>query len=92
MKLALATLSIVHIDAVDRAGAHRGRPDSNILHRSNSVHPIKIWRPSGGLVARWHVSPETGRIECCWLLDEPPANDNLCAGYRRTMPRPRPMS
>jgi len=79
MRLALATLSIVRIDAADHTGPRRGRSGSNILPRSNSIHPIKTWRPSAGLVACWHVSPETGRIECRWSLEEPPAGDHLCA-------------
>jgi hypothetical protein len=92
MKLALATLSIVRIGTGDRTGPRRGRSGSNILLRSNSIHPIKAWRPSGGLVARWDVSPETGRIECRWSLQEPPADDHLCASVGRTMRRLPPAS
>jgi hypothetical protein len=87
MKLALAALSIVRIDAVDRTGPSRGRYGSNSLLRSKSIYPIKTWRSSGGLVARWHVSAETGRIECRWSLEEPPADDHLCASLGRTMRR-----
>jgi hypothetical protein len=35
MKLALATRSIIRIDALDRTRRHRGGPDSNILLRLN---------------------------------------------------------
>jgi hypothetical protein len=89
MKLARATLSIVRIDAVDRPGPHRRRPGPGIQLRSNTIHPIKTCRPAGILVARWHVSPETGRVECRWLLEQPPADDYLCAGYMRTTRRLR---
>jgi hypothetical protein len=89
MKLARATLSIVRIDAVDRPGPHRRRPGPGIQLRSNTINPIKTCRPAGILVARWHVSPETGRVECRWLLEQPPADDYLCAGYMRTTRRLR---
>ena len=89
MKLALATLSIVRIGTVDRTGPRRGQPASNILLRSNSARPRRILRPSGELIALWHISPETGRIECRWLLDQPPADDHLCASPERTKRRLR---
>ena len=72
MKPVFANLSIVRMDAVDRNGSDYGRSGSNVLPRSNSMHPIKIWRPRGKLVARWHVSPETGRIECRWQREQLP--------------------
>jgi hypothetical protein len=90
MKLALATLSIVRIDAVDRNDPYHVRPGSNVMLRSNSIHPIKIRRPRGSLVARWHVSRETGRIECRWSLEAPSADDHLCAGPYLTMRRLHP--
>lgn len=82
MKLALATLSIIRIDA-------DSQPGSNVLLRSNSVHPIKIWRPSGSLVARWHVSRATGQIECSGSLEKAPTDDYLCAKRRRIARRLR---
>jgi hypothetical protein len=68
MKLAVATLSIIRIDEAGRASSLRDRHGPNVLLRSNSIHPLKIRRPLGCLVARWHVSPETGLIECHWSL------------------------
>jgi hypothetical protein len=35
--------------------------------------------PANLSIARWHVSPETGRIECRWALKKPPIDDYLCA-------------
>jgi hypothetical protein len=89
MKLALATLSIVRIGTVDRTGPRRGQTASNILLRSNSPRPRRILYPSGELIALWHISPETGRIECRWLLAQPPADDHLCASPERTKRRLR---
>jgi hypothetical protein len=91
MKFARANLSIVSLGTVDRTGQRRGQHGSNILLQLRSDRPLRISRPFGELAARWHVSPETGRIECRWLLDRPPADDYyLCAGYIRAKRRLRP--
>jgi hypothetical protein len=89
MKLALATLSIIRIGTVDRTSPRRSQPASNILLRSNSTRSRRVLRPSGELIARWHISPESGRIECRWLLDQPPADDHLCASPEGTKRRLR---
>jgi hypothetical protein len=87
MKLAPATLSIVRVGSVDHAGTCRGRSNANILLRSNSVQFLRIWRHSGALIARWRVSPETGRPECRWSLDERSADDQLWPGPNRARRR-----
>jgi hypothetical protein len=87
MKIAIAPLFVIRTGAVDSNGSHCNRPGPKALLRSNSIPPIKIWRRSGELVARWHVSPETGRIECSWSLEEPPADDYLCPDFRRALRR-----
>jgi hypothetical protein len=92
MKLARAHLSIVHIGSIDHTGQSWGQPGSSTLLQSISACPRRISRPSGELAARWHVSPETGRIECRWMLDQPPADDYLCAGYMTAKRRQRPAS
>ena len=92
MKLARANLTLVHIDAVGRTGQRRDRSVAGIRLPSNSAHPRRISRPCGELVARWHVSPETGRVECRWMPELPPADEYLCAGYTRARRRLRPMS
>jgi hypothetical protein len=92
MKLARTKHSIVPIGTVDHISQRRGQYGSNILPQSNSDRPYRISRPSGELVARWYVSPETGRIECRWLLEQPPTDDYLCAGYMRTTRRLPPLS
>jgi hypothetical protein len=89
MKLALVNRSIVRIGALDRAVTPRARAATNALLRQNSNHPRKTWRPCGELVAHWHVSPETGRIECGWSLEEPPADDSLCRRRAKTAMRAR---
>jgi hypothetical protein len=85
-------LFIVRNDVGDHAGPCRGQSGSNVSLQSKSVLPRRTSRPSGNLVARWHCSPESGRIECRWLLEKPPADDYLCAGYSRTARRMRPSS
>jgi hypothetical protein len=89
MKLALVNRSIVRIGALDRAVTPRARAATNALLRQYSKHPRKTWRPCGELVAHWHVSPETGRIECRWSLEEPPADDSLCRRRGKTAMRSR---
>lgn len=88
MKLALATHSVVYIGTFGHAGQRRRPSPSNILLRSNSIQPFRICRPSGELVASWQVSPENGRIECRWSLEEPATDDHLCVGLGRTMRQP----
>jgi hypothetical protein len=89
MKLALVTRSIVRTGALDRAVTPRARAATKALLRQDSIHPRKTWRPAGVLVAHWHVSPETGRVECRWLLEEPPADDDLSPGRARAIRRLR---
>jgi hypothetical protein len=66
------------------------RASLSILLRSNSARPRRISRPCGELVARWQVSPEAGRIECRWLLDQQCADDYLCTDFSRTKRQQRP--
>jgi hypothetical protein len=87
MKLAPVILSVVRIGTVDHAGAHRGRSNANNLPPSNSVRSLRIRRPSGELAARWRVSPESGRLECRWSLDDQHADDHLWASLHRTRRR-----
>jgi hypothetical protein len=90
MKLTRANLSIVYVGTADRTGQRRSQSVSNIQPRSNPARPRRLSRPRGEIVARWHVSLATGRVECRWSLDQPPADDYLCAGYMRAERRPRP--
>ena len=92
MKLARANLFIVRNDESDRIGPRPARPGSNISLQPKSVFPRKISRPSGELVVRCHCSPESGLIECRWLLEKPPADDYLYARYSQTAHRMRPSS
>jgi len=90
MKLAPANLFIVRNDVGDRIGRRRVQSGLNISLQSKSACPRRTSRLSGELVARWHCSPESGRIECRWLLEKPSAEDYLSAGYSRRARRMRP--
>ena len=87
MKLATATLYIVRVGSVDYAGKYRGRSNASTLLRSNSVQFLRIRRHSGALIARWHVSPQTGRLECQWSSDEQAADDHLWSSPHSTKRR-----
>jgi hypothetical protein len=77
MKLAFVNASIVRLDAV-RGVALRSRSAANIPLRTASDSPRKARHSAGRLAAHWHVSPETGRVECRWSVEEAPADDSLC--------------
>ena len=53
-----------------------GRDNRNCVRptRLKTTQALKIRRPLTRLVARWHVCPETRRLECAWSL-EPVACD-----------------
>jgi hypothetical protein len=77
MKLAFVNFPTARFDAV-RGVTLRGHAAANIPLRTTSTRPLKARQNAGRLVAHWHVSPETGRIECCWSVDEAPADGSLC--------------
>jgi hypothetical protein len=90
MKLALiVNRSIVSIGALDRAVTPRARAATNAPLRGNPIPHQKASCPCGELVARWHVSPETGRAECRWSLEEPAADDYLSPGSASVVRRRR---
>jgi hypothetical protein len=95
MNLALATRSIFRrIDAFDRARPHRRAASPNDIHRSNVVRMHVPQHPPRRLAARWHLAPETGRLECRWSLEDAPADDQSCQthGTMRTSLRDRTSS
>jgi hypothetical protein len=75
MKLAFVNASIVRPAAI-RDVTLRSRTAASIPLRTFSARPPKARHAQ--LAAHWHVSPETGRIESRWSLDEAPADDSLC--------------
>ena len=81
MKLARTTLFFICTNAPDRAGQDYRQP-----RRANVTRTFDIRRPSTQLAARWHVCPQTHRLECSWSLEAAAPDDQLC---RYTMLRRR---
>jgi hypothetical protein len=86
MKLAFANVSIVRLDALRGVGLCK-RAAANTFFRTASIRPLKARHKAGCLVAHWHVSPETGRVECRWSVEEAPADDSLCRRLAKTAMR-----
>jgi hypothetical protein len=62
-----------------RAGRiHRGSPHSDL------ASSVKSGRAPNRLIARWHVCPETSRLECVWSLEAANFEDQP---YRKTRRR-----
>jgi hypothetical protein len=80
MKLARTTIFFICTDDPDRGGRNR-QP-----RRPNATCIFDIRRPSTRLAARWHVCPQTHRLECSWSLEAAAPDDQLC---RYTMLRRR---
>jgi hypothetical protein len=81
MKLARTNLSIIPFRTVDLTSQRRGRYGSNMLAQPKPGRATRTWRPSSKLVARWHTSTITGRIECRWIPDQAREDDCIFAGY-----------
>jgi hypothetical protein len=98
MNLALATFSVVRrVGAFRRARPDHGLPGRMGVPRASAIRVLNIRRPSRRLVAGWHISPETGRLECRWSLKDSSADDPSCSqthramgGSRRGLPSWRP--
>jgi hypothetical protein len=81
MKLARTNLFVICTNDLDRAGRNYRQS-----RRPNATRTFDVRRPSGQLAARWHVCPQTHRLECCWSLEAAAPDDQLC---RYTMLRRR---
>jgi hypothetical protein len=81
MKLARTTFFVICTNNFGDTG-QRYRQRS----RRNAV-AFNIRKPSARLVARWHVCPQTRRLECSWSLEPPGASDDWLCQY--TMQRRR---
>jgi len=54
------------------------KPRLFAVARARSVN-VSIFRRRGvRLVARWHVSPQTQKLECSWCFDVAAQDDQLC--------------
>src|SRR5215813_3275197 len=69
-------MKLAHINRFVALKTELGRGNRNCIRptRLNTALTLKVRRPFTCLVARWHVCPETGRLECAWSL-EPVACD-----------------
>ena len=79
MKLVNTTRFVNQIHNLGRAERNNRRPVCR-----PSAHAPDLTRLSNRLVARWHLCPETNRLECAWSL-EPVLDDQLC--HSRAQPR-----
>ena len=81
MKLARTTFFVIRTMILSRAGRNYRQPP-----RPNATRTFDIRRPSSRLSAKWHVCPQTHRLECSWSLEVAALDDQLC---RYTMRRRR---
>ena len=73
MKLARTALFVICTNDLDRAGRNYRQP-----RRPNATHTFDIRRSSSRLAARWHVCPQTHRLECSWSFEAAASDDQLC--------------
>ena len=71
MKLARTTHIVTH-------ELSRGSRNSRRITRVASTRTFSLQRHPSRLVARWHVCPETHRLECSWSLEPSACEDQLC--------------
>src|SRR5215831_5648098 len=72
MKLVNTTRFVNQTHNLGRAERNNRRPAC-----CPSAHAPDVTRLANRLVARWHLRPETNRLECVWSL-EPVLDDQLC--------------
>jgi hypothetical protein len=71
--------------SVSRAGARKRPPKNRAalhsarLHDDRSITNPACTNPSR-IVAAWRVNPETGRLECTWVLDDTPGSEGGLSG------------
>ena len=83
MKLARTALFVICTNDRDCAGRNYRQP-----RRPNATHTFDIRRSSSRLAARWHVCPQTHRLECSWSFEAAASDDQLCR-YTMLMRRRR---
>jgi hypothetical protein len=78
MKLAHTNPFVAYRNVLDRDSLKHVRPVC-----PNTAPSFKTRRPLTRLVARWHVCPETSRLECLWSLERVACDDQLCRSKAR---------
>ena len=76
MKLAGTTHIVTH-------ELSQGSRNSRRITRLASTRTFSIQRHPSRPVARWHVCPETQRLECAWSLEPAAYEDQLCRSRSR---------
>ena len=71
MKLARTNHILTHV-------LSRGSGNGRRMTRLVSTRAFSLQRHQSRLVARWHVCPETHRLECSWSLEPLACEDQLC--------------
>ena len=82
MKLARTTFFVITNDFRRAARVYR-QPS-----RPNVVRAVNIRRTSTRLTARWHVCPQTHRLECVWSLETAPSEGQCRYAVQRWRSRP----
>ena len=82
MKLARTTFFVITND-FRRAGRTYRQPS-----RPNVARTVNIRRTSTRLTARWHVCPQTRRLECAWSLETAPSEGQCRYAVQRWRSRP----
>jgi hypothetical protein len=80
MKLTRANLFIFRNDFLDRAASRRRRVRAASVRYQTSRTRVGMCRAPDRLVAKWHICPETQRLECSWSLEAIAADGQLCGG------------
>ena len=80
MKLTPANLFFVRNGFLDRAASRRRRVPSVSGRYQTSRTRVGMCRAPGRLVAKWHICPETQRLECSWSLEATATEGQLCSG------------
>jgi hypothetical protein len=82
MKLARTNLFVICTNDLGRPGRNYRQP----LRLDAPPRTFHMRRSSGRLAARWHICPQTHRLECSWSFEAATLDDQLC---RHTMLRRR---
>jgi len=71
MKLARTTRFVTYSNDLNRVSRDGRRPTRSTTRAFSTQR-------AGRLIARWHVCPETHRLECSWSLEPVACDDQLC--------------
>ena len=76
MKLARTTHFVIHTNDPNRGARNNRRLTRFATTRAFSIKRRRV-------IARWHICPETHRLECSWSAEPVASNDQLCRARRR---------